>query len=162
MGSFYNRAGIFTRKEKRLSEKYLTFLPKDNIILSCRCRGVAQLVACLVRDQEAASSSLATPTSPSVLMGSEDPVRALFYPESGIKNNVSKSPPMRKPIVPHRGGCSYRISFRICASSISGRRRFRWETIRSRDSSGFLRYAEVTKSQPNSVSGVVYCATPQP
>ena len=65
-------------------------------------------------------------------------------------------------IVPHRGGCPYRISLRICASSVSGRRRFRWETIRSRDSSGFLRYAEVTKSQPNSVSGVVYCATPQP
>ena len=44
-------------------------------------RGVAQLVARLVRDQEAGSSSLPTPTMQSVLIGSEYPVMGtlLFY-----------------------------------------------------------------------------------
>ena len=37
-------------------------------------RGVAQMVARMVRDHEAASSSLATPTMRSVLIGSEYPV----------------------------------------------------------------------------------------
>ena len=44
-------------------------------------RGVAQMVARMVRDHEAASSSLATPTMQSVLIGSEYPVMdtLLFY-----------------------------------------------------------------------------------
>ena len=41
-------------------------------------RGVAQLVARLLWEQDAASSSLATPTMRSVLLGSEDPERTLF------------------------------------------------------------------------------------
>ena len=38
-------------------------------------RGVAQMVARMVRDHEAASSSLATPTMRSVLIGSEYPTK---------------------------------------------------------------------------------------
>ena len=43
-------------------ENSLTFLRQDHIIHFRRYRGVAQMVACLVRDQEAAGSSPATPT----------------------------------------------------------------------------------------------------
>ena len=41
---------------------HLTFPVRGNIISTRWRRGVAQLVACLVRDQEAAGSSPATPT----------------------------------------------------------------------------------------------------
>ena len=51
------------------------------IIMKKLHRGVAQMVARMVRDHEAASSSLATPTMQSVLIGSEYPVMdtLLFY-----------------------------------------------------------------------------------
>ena len=54
-------------------------------------RGVAQLVARLVRDQEAVGSNPVTPTMQSVLIGSEYPVMdtLLFYVENGEKPELS-------------------------------------------------------------------------
>ena len=53
-------------------------------------RGVAQMVARMVRDHEAASSSLATPTMQSVLIGSEYPVMdtLLFYFSQNLYCNL--------------------------------------------------------------------------
>lgn len=54
-------------------------------------RGVAQLVARLVRDQEAVGSNPVTPTMQSVLIGSEYPVMdtLLFYVKNGEKLELS-------------------------------------------------------------------------
>ena len=69
------------------------------------------------------------------------------------------------PVVPVSSGVSYiphPISFKICFSLIPYRMLPRCAMMRALDSSGSLPYAEVTKSYPNSASGVVYFATPQP
>ena len=66
-----------------------------------------------------------------------------------------RSPPECN-IIPHP------ISFMICFSLIPSKILPRCAMMRALDSSGSLPYAEVTKSYPNSASGVVYFATPQP
>ena len=60
------------------------------IIMKKLHRGVAQMVARMVRDHEAASSSLATPTMQSVLIGSEYPVMdtLLFYFSQNLYCNL--------------------------------------------------------------------------
>ena len=57
---------------------------------------------------------------------------------------------------------SHQISFKSRFSGTSGKTVRRWARIRSLDPSGFLWYAEVTKSGPSCVSGVVYSAMSQP
>ncbi len=70
-----------------LFEEKSLFFTAICFIIVCAHRGVAQLVARLVRDQEAGSSSLLTPTMRSVLIGFENPIKdtPFFYAQNGGK-----------------------------------------------------------------------------